>query len=373
MKLSCLQENLNKGLTIVSRVITSKTQLPILGNILVTAEDNRLKLSVTNLEMGISFWLGAKIEEEGALAIPARIFTEMVSSLPPEKIDLQSEGGLLSVSCPGCKASLNSLSADEFPPLLAPSKKTKITLPLSLFIEAVSHVALAVAQDEGRPALTGVSWTSDQKTFILAATDGYRLSVRKIPGPAGAFGEGVIVPARALIEAAHIAQEREKRKEKEEIAIFFSSSEKQICFSFEDVEITSRLIEGEFPEFARIIPSGFTTRAILDKEALLRATRTAAIFARDSANIVRWKVGEGKLILSANSPQVGENVSEIGVKTEGEGGEIAFNFRFLLDFLGAVKSEEIIFEMSGPLNPGVFKLAGDDSLLHIIMPVRVQG
>lgn len=374
MKVSCLQENLSKGLSTVSRVVSTKTQLPILGNILIATDDNRLKLSATNLENGINFWLGAKIEEEGSLAVPARALAELIASLPAEKVDLETTPGLLKVSSPGHKATFNGLPTNEFPTLSFPSKR-KISLPQAVFAKAISQVVFAATQDEGRPALTGVKWATDKEGLVWAATDGYRLSIKRIPFKGASLEKELIISAQTLIEAAHIAPE--KGKEKAEVSISFGESENQISFSFPDVEIVSRLIEGDFPDFSKIIPQDFTTRMVLDKEALLRGVRVAAIFARDSANIVRWKIdpsgGGGKLTLSANSSQVGENISEIEVKVEGEGGEIAFNYRFLLDFLSAVKSEELIFEMSGPLNPGVFKSSGDDSFLHIIMPVRVQG
>lgn len=373
MKVTCLQENLSKGLLTTNRIISSKSQLPILGNILISAENNQLKLSATNLETGINSWVGAKVEEEGGLAIPARTLTELVASLPAGKVSLEAEADLLRISCGGFKASLNGFSAKDFPVVSSSKEGEKLSLSTNSFVEAVSQVVFAAAQDEGRPALAGVKWTSDKEKLTLAATDGYRLSIKKITLKNDLFGEGLILPARALVEAVHIAQEKEKKEEKPEISIFFSPAENQVNFSFQDVEITSRLIEGDFPDFSKIIPQSYSTKVLLDKDAVLKGTRVASVFARDSANIIRWEIKKGRLTMSANSPQVGENTSEIEVKTDGEEGEIAFNFRFLLDLLNAVKDEEIIFEMSGPLNPGVFKSASDDSFLHIIMPVRVQG
>lgn len=361
----------------VGRIISAKSQLPTLGNVLIAAENNRLRLLATNLEISINFWVGAKVEKEGGLLLPARTLAELVSSLPAEKVDLEATSEILKISCGSFQASLNGLPSGEFPPFPSLPEKTKTSFPLSAFLEAVSQVAFAAAQDEGRPILAGVKWLPGEGEISLASTDGYRLSVKKIPFKTTFLKDSLVIPSRALLEAAHLSQEKGKKDDGEELGIFLAPSENQIVFSLGEVEVASRLIEGEFPDFTKIIPSGFTSRAAIGKEELLRATRVAAVFARDSANIIRWKIDPsadgGKLTLSANSPQVGENISEIEAKIEGEAGEIAFNFRFLLDFLNAVKSEEIIFEMSGPLNPGVFKLSGDDSLLHIIMPVRVQG
>ena len=372
MKVLCLQENLNKALSVVSRLVSTKTQLPALGNILIATEKGRLKLSATDLETGISLWLGAKVEKEGGLTLPARVLTELVASLPAGKIDLEAQEEILHLTCEGYKVTLNGSPAKEFP--LPPSSPRKPTFSFSpdFFNEAVAQVAFAAAQDEGRPVLTGVKWVRQDKGVFLVATDGYRLSLKKTPLEPESLAGDLIVPARTLLEVAHAAQGERQEKGEEEITMSLLPGENQASFSFKDMEITTRLIEGEFPDFSKIIPSSFTTKVAIEKEVLLKATRVASIFARDSANIVKWKVEKGRLTVSANSPQVGENASEIEVKTEGEEGEIAFNFRFLLDFLGAVGSEEIIFEMSGALNPGVFKPSDDDSYLHIIMPVRVQ-
>lgn len=373
MKASCLQENLNKGLNIVSRVVSSKAQIPVLNNILIASDQNRLKLSAANLETGINFWIGAKIEEEGALTVPARPLVELVTSLPAGKVDLEAAAELLKISAGFYKASLNGLPASEFPPLGVSHKNKPLSFSAAFFGQAISQVAFAAAQDEGRPVLTGVKWVKDKEGLSLAATDGYRLSFKKTSLEADLLGEELIVPARALLEVAHISQEKEEGGEEERLSMFFSPGENQVSFSLKDAEIITRLIEGEFPDFSKIIPQGFATKVTLEKEALLKATKIASIFARDSANIVKWQIEKDKVIFSANSPQVGENSSEVEAKVEGEKGEIAFNFRFLLDFLGGVKSEEIIFETSGPLNPGVFRPADDKSFLHIIMPVRVQG
>lgn len=372
MKTSCLQENLNKGLTILNRIISSKTQLPILGNILLATDQNRLRLSATNLETSINFWLGAKNDQEGKITVPAKTLAELIASFPAEKVSLEGKADVLKISCGAHKASLNGLSANEFPPFFISKQKPEFSFPRELFLQAILRTAFAAAQDEGRPVLTGIKWSQDKEGLFLAATDGYRLSLQRTPLVVGKWEKDLIIPARALLETAHIAQEKEGEG-KEGVKIFLAKEENQISFSFDNVEIMTRLIEGEFPDFSKIIPQSFATRVVLDREALLGAMRIAAIFARGSANIVKWKIGKGKITFLANTPQVGEESSELEAKTEGEEGEIAFNFRYLLDFLNVIKSEEVVFEMSGPLNPGVFKPVGDDSLLHIIMPVRVQG
>lgn len=372
MKASCLQENLHRGLSIVGRAVSTKAQLPILGNILIATEQGKLKLSSTNLETGINFWLGAKVEKEGSLTVPARVLMELISSLPAEKIILESTEGILKVTCGMHESTMNGLSAREFPILSLSSQKEGPSFSQEILKEAISQVAFAAAQDEGRPVLTGVRWLQEGEHLVLAATDGYRLSTKKLTIKKGLFEKPLIVSARALLEVAHVSSEKTE-EDKREIKTVVLDEENQMGFSFKDTEIITRLIEGEFPDFSKIIPQGFTLRVVLDREILLKGIKIASIFARDAANIIKWRIGEGRVTLTANSPQVGENSSEIEAKTEGEDVEIAFNFRFLLDFLTAAKGDKIVFETSGPLNPGVFRLDGDDSFLHIIMPVRVQG
>ena len=378
MKVQVLQENLIKALNTACRLISAKAQLPVLANILIATEENRLKIASTNLEMGATIWIGAKIEKEGAITLPSRILQEFISSLPAEKIDLEVKENIASLTCGLNKALFNGIAASEFP-VLPKSEKKVFVFPGPIFLEAISQVAFASASDEGRPILTGVSVKTDGKLLTFAATDGYRLSVKKIELEKVAIEESkkekvksLVIPAKSLIEVGRILTEQQKQ-EKNLVEMGLTKDENQAVFTFPDIELSTRLLEGEFPDYEKIIPTEYTSKIFLDKEELNQAVKIASIFARDSANIVRLKFTEGKLTISANSPQVGENTSEIGAKIEGEGGEIAFNYRFLLDFLNSVTAGEVVFEMTGPLNPGVFKVKDDPSLIHIIMPVRLQG
>lgn len=377
MKIQVLQENLLKALNISGRLVSSKAQLPILANILLATDQNRLKTSATNLETGVIVWVGAKVEKEGAITIPSKVFQEYVSSLPAEKIDLEVDKNITNLKCGSFTASFNGITAGEFPNL-PKSKQNVFSFPGQVLSEVISQAAFAAASDEGRPILTGVCLKGDEKMLSFAATDGYRLSVKKIelekalPDKDKEKVKDMIIPAKALNEVARIIADQGKQ-EKKLIEMGLTADGNQAVFIFPDIELSTRLLEGDFPDYEKIIPTEFTTRANLDKEELVKVVRIASIFARDSANIVKLKFSEGKLAISANSPQVGENFSEIGAKIEGEGGEIAFNFRFLLDFLNSVTAGEIIFEMTGPLNPGVFKIKDDLSLLHVVMPVRLQS
>jgi len=370
MKVSVLQEDLNKGLVIVSRSITSKVSLPILANVLLATDKGQLHLATTNLEMGINYWLGAKIENEGAITIPAKFLTEIVSSLPPEKIDLEVKENTLFISSGVFKAEISGVAAKEFPQIPGETKEAVLSFDKEVLGKALSQVGFAASQDEARPILTGILIRSEEGGVSLIATDGYRLSIRKIKME-GKIGEDFVIPAKTLVEVCRVAQEVGEKGE--EIKVGFASGESQVIFSLPNVEIASRLIDGKFPDFEKIIPSSFETKVVFDRDEFLRSVKIAAIFAREQANILKLKVDKNGVVVSAESPQLGSNESQIDAVVEGQDLEIAFNSRFLLDFLNAISGEEIIFEANGALNPGVFKSKKEEDFLHIIMPVRIQG
>jgi len=374
MKALVLQENLNKGLSLVGRLVTSKAQLPVLNNILIATDNGRLKLSATNLETGINYWLGAKIEKEGAISVPAKTLAEFISLLPPEKVQLEVKGNNLSIASGFYSANLVGLPASEFP--VVPSLKEEKTFSFlsEELLKGISQTIFAASQDEGRPVLTGVLFQLKGEVLVLVATDGYRLSFRKMKAGKNLkeikeFQKGLIIPARVLAELEKIIG---ISQQKGEIGLAISSSSNQIIFVTPEAEIVSRLIEGSFPEFEKIIPEKWTTRVVLEKESFLRAVRTASIFARESANIVKFKIQDSKFKITANAPQVGDNLIELEIKQEGEENSIAFNSRFILDFLNSTEADEVSFEITTSLNPGVFRPIGDPSYFHIIMPVRVQ-
>lgn len=369
MQFSCLQENLTKGLSIVSRFVSSRPQLPVLANILLSVHQGKLKLGATNLESGIILQVGAKVEKEGEITVPAKTLTELIDSFPADKIEFTLVENNLKINCQKFQATINGLSATEFPPLPSSGGKPTTSFKAEEVSLPISQAAFAAAQDESRPVLSGVKVFGGGKGLVLAATDGYRLSVKELPGVRLSSPIDIVLPARTLLEVARILGE-EKEKE---FSFEITEEANQAIFSLSNAEIVCRLLEGQFPDFEKIIPRSFASRAVLAKEEFLSAVRTASIFAREAANIVKFQILNDKFQIGANAPQVGENTTIVEAKIEGEGGEIAFNSRFLLDYLNVVPQEEIIFEASGPLSPGVFKPVGDETFLHIIMPVRVQG
>jgi len=385
MKVLTLQENLSKGLSLVSRFITPKAQLPVLSNILLATDRGRLKLSATNLETGINYWVGAKVEKEGAISIPARVLTEFVSFLPPEKVQLEVKDNSLGLVCSSYSANFVGLPASEFPVVPTLEEEKTFSFSSEELLKGISQTIFAASQDEGRPPLTGVLFQIKNEELVLVATDGYRLSFKKMKAGKNLkevkdFQKGLIIPARVLGELEKIVGGQQG---KGEIGLAITSSSNQIIFTTPEAEIVSRLIEGSFPEFEKIIPEKWTTRVILEKEGFLRGVRTASIFARESANIVKFKIHGSSpktagsslaknFKVSANAPQVGDNLVELEAKQEGEENSIAFNSRFILDFLNSTEADEVSFEMTTSLNPGIFRPVGDSSYFHIIMPVRVQ-
>ncbi len=370
MKLSCLQENLAAGISVVSRAVATKGSLPVLGNILLQTENGRLKLAATNLETGIVTWVGAKIEEGGALTVPARILAELLGSLGPGKLELDSENQILSIIAVNAKSRINGVSAEEFPALPVTQGEPILVLDPKVFTEAVSQVAFAAATDESRPVLTGVLMKTLDSTLTLTAVDGFRLSERKITLKETPKSLTFVIPARTLSEVARLVS-----GQADPVTIFFSEEENQVIFKTPNIEVSTRLIDGEFPDYEKIIPRAFTTEAVLSVGELTKAVRLAAIFARDSANIVklRFLPEEVKLLLSANTLEVGENETSLDGQITGEPGEIAFNAKYLLDCLNNLEAEKLVFRLGGSLNPGLIRFENRDDFLHLVMPVRIQA
>jgi len=377
MKFTCLQENLEKALSLINRTAIFKSQLPITTNVFLKATKEGIEIVGTDLENTTRVVLLGKIEKEGGILLPIRTFIETVNALPKENVTIEVAELAATITSGRYKVKINGISEAEFPQLpKAPDKKK---MEVGELLSYSKIITFAASSDESRGTLTGILVISSGKDTMLVATDGYRLSLKKIKGERDK-GEGeseeekIIIPSRVFAEVAKIAGERGKSEEgKEEVSLVIKETNNQVVFAFKDVEIHSRLIEGEFPAYGKIIPQSFETRAVFDREEFTKAVKLSSIFARDSANIVKVKIGKESMILSANATQVGENTCEVEAAIEGDENEIAFNSRFLLEFLAAIDSKEIAFEMTGPLNPGVFKIPGDDSYFHIIMPVRVQG
>ncbi len=337
-------------------------------NVLLTAGESRLRVVATNMETTEVVWAGAKVERDGGICVSSRLLTDLVMSLPQGTIQMVAKEGSLHVRCNGVNATLPGVDASEFPPFSTIKKKSGMEMDKSSLLDALTGVLFAAATDEGRPLLTGVKISKQEGGALFAATDGYRLSIKKIK--LEKLGDlNLVIPARALSEVVKVSQE-EKEVRSVEIA---QTDEGQLVFTVGETEIHTRPIAGEYPNIEKIIPARHNTRVLVDKTSLLHAVKSASIFARDNANILRLHIENQKMVVSANTPQVGENHVEVEARVDGEGGDIAFNGRFLLEFLNGFVGEELLFEMTGSLNSGVFRPVKDDSYLHIIMPVRVAA
>lgn len=373
MKLSILSELLQKKILFLNHAVSSRSQLPVLLNILLEAKNGKLILSATDLEIGIQTEIQASIDEEGSTTVPAKIFTDLINSLPHEKITLTTKDNAIEIVSKRTKTLLQTLPKDEFPKLYEDKGEEIALLKKENTKNDFSKVVFASSIDITRPALSGILIKKEErekeKGMLLVATDGYRLSIKKLLSnikDTEQWEKPLLIPSRVLKELLVI-------KEEGDITVFVSRKNNQVVFSFDDTVVVGRLIEADFPNYEKIIPSDYLTQALFDKEEMQKAVKICSIFARETANIIRLKVQKDMIVVSANTPSVGENTVEVQAKVTGDENEIAFNGRYLLELLNTLDAEEMVFEMSGALNPGVFKIKGDPSFLHIIMPIRVQG
>ena len=376
MKLSCLQENLAKGLSIVSRAVASRsTTLPVLSNVLLSTDSGRLKLSATNLEIGINTWIGAKVEQDGAITVPARTFADLVNTLPSERIDMELSvrTQTLHIRCGRSTANIKGIDAQEFPLIPAPEGTGQILIEAETLNKMISQVAFAAATDESRPMLTGVLTKFEQDQVTMAAADGFRLSVRSAELKTRVAEKlQVLIPAKALTELARISGEQQ-----DAIEITITPARNQILFRLTHTDLVAQLIDLQFPDYEQIIPRRRNTRAVVNAQELLKAGRAASIFAREAANTTRLHIvpgGEltpGHVTVAARSDETGDNVGEIDAVVEGDEMEIAFNVRYLLDVLSVVDTPQIALETTTPSSPGVIRLVGDDGFVHVIMPMHI--
>ena len=375
MKLSCLQENLSRGLGIVGRAVASRTTLPITNNVLLSTEKGRLKLAATNLEIAIVHWVGAKGAGAGAITVPARVLSEFVNSLPNDRIDMEliTKSKSLQLKCARFEARMSGLDADDFPPIPEINEGVVAQVDPEALRIALSRVVFAAAREDSRPVLTGVHADFKGETLTLAAADGFRLSV----DTAALKGEvteqvAVIIPSRALDEVSRLIADA-----KDAVTITVNKERGQVLFAVGDVRLSSQLIQGAFPNYSQLIPQQHKTRTTINVEDFLRATRAAAIFARDSSGIVRLQMtpgdgGPAKLQVSARAEEVGDDVGEIDAKVEGDEAKVAFNSKYLIDVLSVLGKGEVTLDTTSPSSPGLLKAVGKGSFMHVVMPMFVQ-
>ena len=376
MKLSCLQENLSPALGIVGRAAASRTTLPITQNVKLSTDQSRLKLAATNLEIAISLWMGAQIEEEGEITVPARLLTELVNSLPAERVDLETstDPTALKINCARFETKINGTDAEEFPPIPEVESALAGKVDPKVLNEAITHVAFAAATEDSRPVLTGVQVELSGDDFTFAGADGFRLAVYKgkLQAPVSEDAN-FIVPSRSLQEIG-----RSLAGTDGPVEFMVTPTKGQALFKFGDVELVTQLVQGTFPNYSQLIPDSFETRAVVDLAGFHAATRTAAILARDGAGIVRLHVtegddgGPGKLSIVSTAEEVGNNRGDIDAQVEGVEAKIAFNSRYLSEVLAVLEQDSVALEMTTPSSPGVLRPVGSDAYVHVVMPMFVQ-
>jgi DNA polymerase-3 subunit beta len=375
MKVSCLQENLARGLGTVNRAAARRSTLPVLANILLATDAGRLRLSATNLEMGITCWIGAKVEDEGSTTAPAATLVDLVNTLPSDRVEMELaiRTQSLHVQCGAYRSELKCIDAQEFPPMPPAPGDDGLILPVNELREIIAQVTFAASTDDSRPVLTGVLFELDDNKLTLAAADGFRLSVRTVGLPGdGPNRARAIVPARALTELGRILTDGE-----ETVRMSLPANRGQVVFRGKDVELVSQLIEGTFPDYQSIIPRSFSTRTVLTTSAFLKACRAADIFAREAAHSARLRITPGselepgRMLVTATSAETGSNEAAVDAAVEGDPIEIAFNVRFLVDVLSATDTPNVALETTTAASPGVLRPVGRDDFLHVVMPMHI--
>ncbi len=376
MRLSCLQENLARGLAVVGRAVATRSTLPQTTHVLLRTDAGRLRLAATNLEIAITSWVGAQVEEEGAITVPARLFSEFVNSLPNERIDLAiaPKARQLHLACGRYEATISGADPSDFPPIPDVAPGPAARLDPEALRTAIAQVEFAAATDDTRPVLTGVHTLLENGSLTLAAADGFRLAVHRL-SVEEAPGERieVIVPARAMRELHRLLADEE-----DPVLFTVNEARSQALFRLRNVEMVAQLVQGTFPNYSQLIPQEHRTRAVLDLKEFLQETRRAAIFARDGSNIVRLQIepaeggGPGRLVVWARAEELGEHRGELDALVEGEPAKIAFNAKYLQDVLQVLDCSQVALETTSPTSPGVFRPVGLENYVHVVMPMFVQ-
>lgn len=365
MRISCTQENLNQGLSIVSHISGRNANLPILNNVLIKTEDKTIKLSTTDLEIGINCLVRGKIEEEGDITVQAKLLSDYINLLPKEKVDLEAQENNLTIACQKNTTKLKGLSSEEFPLIPKIEKDQVINCKGNILKKAIQQVIFAVTPNEARPEISGVLLTFNEE-LILTGTDSYRLTEKKIKLEKSTISnKRVIVPLRTLQELMRILPDKE-------VMVEIALADNQISFSYEDVELISRIVDGQYPDYKQIIPSHHKTRVVLDTNELIKTVKRASLFCRPGINNINlsFNKGENELTTTVSNSQLGDNVSKIKAEVEGGDNSVIFNYRYLLEGLLNLGSEEVVLEMIDGDSPCLVKPMKDESYIYIIMPIK---
>lgn len=370
MKVKIDKSELVKALTTTMRAVSLKANLPVLGNVCLSTEGSKLKLSTTNLELGINYSVSATTQREGALSVPARVLLEFINALESKEVNLEVNEEILSINSDQGKATLAGISASEFPPVLPVEENNTLFLSPLEFQKAVAQVAFSASTDPGRAVLNGILLNFSPDKLILVATDGYRLSQKVFASEIG-INESVIIPAKSLYEISRVISE--SVSEGEELRLNLNR-EKNLCFfGLEKVHCATRLIDGQYPNYQQIIPQNFVTRVLLSSSEFAKSLRMVGVFARDLGSVIKITFSpQDSVALSSSTNQVGESQTHLKASVEGEEMVLAFNLRYLQEAFSSISTSQISLEATSPTHPILLRSVGDDSYLHLIMPVRMQ-
>jgi DNA polymerase III subunit beta len=376
VKITCKQQDLSRGLSVVNHAVSSRSTLPILANILLTTDHGRLKLSATNLEIGINCWIDAEISEDGSTTVPAKTFSDLVGSLRQSQVELSvpEEEHTINITCQGTHSTIKGMDSSEFPQIpSAEGSELPVSLDAKQLKEMIEQVAFAAADDDSRPVFTGVhvEFANEQVTF--AAADAFRLAVRAtaLPGAEPAH-DNILIPAKTLNELARILPAEGA------VQMIVTPNRSQVLFHSDNIDLVSRLIEGTFPNFRQIIPKEHSTRAVIVTKEFAAAVKTVVPFARDSSNIARVKVSAGNegepgtLTIEATAEDIGSNISTINAAVDGPEQEIIFNVKYLSDVLAVLDTPEVALEVTSAARPGVIKPVGPADYTYVIMPMSTN-
>lgn len=375
MKVTCEQKDLKAGLGIVGRAVATTTTLPITQNVLMATDHSMLKLLATNLEMTITTWIGAMVEEEGSITVPARLLTEFVGSLPAERIDLAMTPGprSLQLTCSRSQTRLSGTDAEAFPPIPTVGDGLRVKIDPGTLKAGIRQVVFAAATEESRPVLTGVKLELEDDRFTMIALDGFRMAVHK-----GRLEEpikesaSVILPARSMNALNQLIGGQDEPVE-------ISMGRGQVLFNLKGIEVVFRLTEGTFPKYSTLMPQTYLTRTVFNLKELTRVVKTASFFALGGSDIIRLQMtpgpdasSPGKVEIMARAEEMGDSYNELNVSVVGELSKIAFNSKYLLDVLSALDGPEVALETTIPSSPGVFRSVGSDSHVYVLMPMFVE-
>lgn len=383
MKISCTQENLNRGLQISSHIASKNINLPILNNVLLKVENGSIVFLATNLEIGVRSVIRGKIEEEGSIALPAKLFTDYINSLPREKVDITLEEQNIEVKCGNFETKIRGVLPTEFPLIPEVKDCSTYSVEIDKFRNSVNQVLFAVSNNDIRPEISGVflKFDGEKKQVIMAATDSYRLAEKNIDFLEGESGErGVIIPFKTMQEVLRILsifKDGENDNTEEGKVLKICLTENQAMFSVNGVELISRVVEGQYPDYRQIIPNTWKTKAIFDKTELIQVVRTASLFSKQGIYDISFKFKpkeegrEGELILNSANSQFGETTASLKIDLEGEGNETVLNYKYLLEGLNAIEQEKVILELISGENPCLLQPKEETSnYLYIIMPIK---